>query len=206
MVFIKDSVLIPSDFELVTKLRKDDVKAFDLLYAKYAVNLYRFALKYLRSVEDAEELVQSVFMKIWEIRSSIRTDTSFKSFIYTIAYNSMCTIFRKRKYKREFIQEVIYLDNKTDTDTEDKIDSRSLLDKVERIIDNLPEKQKVIFLKSRNEGKSTKEIAIEIGLSPGTVDNYISASLKVIKSKLKSESISNLTVFLFFMLKVLSEY
>ena len=206
MTFIKDSELIPSDFELVTKLKKDDVKAFDLLYSKYAINLYRFALKYLRSVEEAEELVQSVFMKIWEIRSSIRTDTSFKSFIYTIAYNSMCTIFRKRKYNKEFIKEAIYLDNQTDTDTEDKIDSRSLLDKVERIIDNLPEKQKVIFLKSRNEGKSTKEIANEIGLSPGTVDNYISASLKVIKSKLKSESINNLSVFLFIMWRCFTEY
>jgi RNA polymerase sigma-70 factor (ECF subfamily) len=181
--------LMPSDFELVSNLRNDDTKAFDMIYAKYGVNLYRFALKYLRSVEEAEELVQSVFMKIWEMRKSIKADTSFKSFLYTIVYNDMCNLFRKRKYNKEFVAETLYFSNHYSNETEERIDYKSILNRVELIIERLPEKHKIIFMKSRQEGKSTKEIAQEVGLSSGTVDNYISESLKYIKSKLKSESV-----------------
>jgi RNA polymerase sigma-70 factor (ECF subfamily) len=173
-----------SDIELITRLHKGDIKAFDLIYSKYAVNLYRFALKYLRSEDEAQELVQSVFVKIWDLRRTIKTDTSFKSFIFTIAYNNMCKLFRKRKYNKEFVNEILYL-NQPSSEVEQRIDFKSLIDSLEKIIEKLPEKQKTIFIKSRYEGKSTKEIAEDVGLSPGTVDNYISASLNFIKSRLK---------------------
>lgn len=173
-----------SDIELITRLHKGDIKAFDLIYFKYAVNLYRFALKYLRSEDEARELVQSVFVKIWDLRRTIKTDTSFKSFIFTITYNDMCKLFRKRKYNKEFVNEILYL-NKASSETEQRIDYNSLIDNLEKIIQKLPERQKTIFIKSRYEGKSTREIAEDVGLSPGTVDNYISASLNFIKSKLK---------------------
>ncbi|MZP56313.1 MAG: sigma-70 family RNA polymerase sigma factor [Bacteroidales bacterium] len=68
---------------------------------------------------------------------------------------------------------------------ERSIDYKSLIDSLEKIIEKLPEKQKTVFIKSRYEGKSTKEIAEDVGLSPGTVDNYISASINFIKSRLK---------------------
>ena len=173
-----------SDIELITRLNKGDIKAFDLIYSKYAANLYRFALKYLRSEDEARELVQSVFVKIWDLRRTIKTDTSFRSFIFTIAYNDMCKLFRKRKYNKEFVNEILYLNQPT-SETEQRIDYKSLTDSLEKIIEKLPEKQKTIFIKSRYEGKSTREIAEDVGLSPGTVDNYISASINFIKSKLK---------------------
>ena len=173
-----------SDIELITRLNKGDIKAFDLIYSKYAANLYRFALKYLRSEDEARELVQSLFVKIWDLRRTIKTDTSFRSFIFTIAYNDMCKLFRKRKYNKEFVNEILYLNQPT-SETEQRIDYKSLTDSLEKIIEKLPEKQKTIFIKSRYEGKSTREIAEDVGLSPGTVDNYISASINFIKSKLK---------------------
>jgi len=171
-----------SDYELISRLQKDDTKAFDTIYSKYAVNLYRFALKYLRSEDEAEELVQTVFMKIWELRKSIKMDTSFKSFIFTIAYNDMCKLFRKRRYNQTFIREILYI-SKPYTGTEDRIDYKSMINQVEKIIEKLPGKQKTVFIKSRYEGKTTKQISEDVGLSAGTVDNYISASLKFIKSK-----------------------
>lgn len=185
------------DFELVGRLKKDDVSAFNLLYSRYSANLYRFAFKYLRIQEEAEELVQSVFLKIWEIRSTLKPESSFKSFLYTIVYNEICNMFRKRKHNEDFAKESLRNSNKfSHSDIEERIDYRYLLNRVDKIIEKLPEKQKLIFLKSRSEGKSTKEIAEEVGLSPGTVDNYISESLKFIKSKLNSESIFSLIIFL----------
>lgn len=176
------------DSILVEKLQRDDVEAFNLIYSRYSVNLYKFSLKYLRSEEEAREMVQSVFMKIWEIRKSINPDTSFKSFLFTIAYNRMFSLFRKRKYNQQFIKECICNKDFFSTETEEQINSRSLFSHIEIIISRLLEKRKTIFIKSHFEGKSTKEIAEECCLSPGTIDNYNCASLKYIRSRLVKES------------------
>ncbi len=180
--------VVHTDYELVERLQKGDVEAFDLLYDKYSCKLYAFGLKYLRSAEEAEELVQLVFLKIWESHKALDKESSFKSFIFTIAYNDICKIFRRRSYRQKFIEETIYENSQTSSEPEDSIDLRSLLDRVYTIIEKLPERQKTIFLKSRKEFKSSKEIAEEVGLSPGTVDNYLSESLKYIRCQLQNES------------------
>jgi RNA polymerase sigma-70 factor (family 1) len=185
------------DNELVEKLQKGDVEAFDMLYDKYSRKLYAFGLKYLKSTDEAEELVQSVFLKLWEHYKDLKKELSFKSFLFTIAYNDICKLFRKRKYLQKFIDDSQYDNSQSSSETENDIDYQSVLEQVTQIIDKLPEKQKTIILKSRMEGKSTKEIAEEVGLSAGTVDNYISESLKFIRVQLKKE---NLSILLFFSL------
>jgi RNA polymerase sigma-70 factor (family 1) len=192
--------LFPDDSELVERLQKDDVEAFDLIYEKYAGKLYAFGLKYLRSTAESEELVQSIFLKLWENHQKLNKELSFKSYLFTIAYNDICKIFRKRNYLQEFINETIYENSQSSSETEDHIDHQSALERMRQIIDKLPERQKSIFLKSRMEDKSTKEIAKELGLSPGTIDNYISESLKFIRSCLHDQKLSVLLLFSLFCL------
>jgi RNA polymerase sigma factor (sigma-70 family) len=81
---------IPDDIELVERLQKGDVEAFDLIYEKYSGKLYAFGLKYLQSTAEAEELVQAVFLKIWENHKHIDKELSFKSYLFTITYNDIC--------------------------------------------------------------------------------------------------------------------
>lgn len=181
---------LDTDNELIEKLRIGDVEAFDLVYHRYAGKLYAFSLKYLKSKEEAEELVQSVFLKVWENQKNIKKDTSFKSYLFTIAYNEICNLFRRRKYQQNFFDKSMIGNPEASVETEDQIDFQFVSEQVEQIISRLPEKQKTIFLKSRQEGKSTKEIADELGLSPGTVDNYISESLKFIRTNLKDNQFS----------------
>jgi RNA polymerase sigma-70 factor (family 1) len=190
----------PGDIELVERLQKGDIEAFDLIYEKYSGKLYAFALKYLRSKDEAEELVQLVFLKLWENYKNLRKESSFKSYLFTIAYNDICKLFRKRNYLQKFISDIQYENPQSSTETEDGIDYLSVLERVQQIVDKLPDKQKTIFLKSRQEGKSTKEIAEEVGLSPGTVDNYISESLKFIRNHLRNENLSALLLFSLFFL------
>lgn len=192
--------MFTSDIELVERLQKGDVKAFDLIYEKYSGKLYAFALKYLRSIDETEELVQSVFLKLWENHKNLKKESSFKSYLYTIAYNDICKLFRKRNYNQKFIADTLYENSQSSLEAEDGIDYQSVLERVQQIVDKLPERQKNIFLKSRQEGKSTKEIAEEVGLSPGTVDNYISESLKFIRSRLKNESLPVLLFLALFFL------
>ena len=190
--------MFPGDIELVERLQKGDVEAFDLIYEKYSGKLYAFGLKYLKSTEEAEELVQSVFLKLWENYKILKKELSFKSYLFTIAYNDICKLFRKRNYRQKFIDDTLYENSQFSSEIEEGIDYHSVLEQVEQIVNKLPEKQKTIFLKSRKEGKSTKEIAEEVGLSPGTVDNYISESLKFIRSRLRKENMPVLLLFSLF--------
>jgi len=189
--------IFPDDIELVSKLQKGDVEAFDLVYTKYAGKLYGFAFKYLKSAAETEELVQSAFLKVWENHKTLRKESSFKSYLFTIAYNEICNCFKRRVHLQKFIGVQLLEKSPASSDTEELINYHSTLNQLNGIIARLPERQRTIFLKSRQEGRTTKEIAEDLGISAGTVDNYISESLKFIRSHLQDD---NFAVILFFSL------
>lgn len=191
--------VFPADIELVLKLQEGDVVAFDLVYEKYAGRLYGFSLKYLKSTNETEELVQSVFLKVWENHKTLNKELSFKSYLFTIAYNEICNIFRRRRHLQNFIGKQLIENFGTSNETEELIDYNSILVQVDKIITTLPERQRIIFMKSRKEGKSNKDIANELGLSSGTVDNYISESVKFIRSNLQDKNFSALLLFSLFL-------
>jgi RNA polymerase sigma-70 factor (ECF subfamily) len=178
-----------SDDELVEKLRKGDIEAFDAVFEKYSNRLFGFALKYLKSKEETEGLVQDVFLKIWENRKTLKKDASLKSYLFTISYHNICKIFRKKQLQGK-LKEKIGLDNDISVDTEEQINYHSTLAQLEQLIEKLPSKQKAIFLKSRKEGKSTREIAEEMHLSPGTIDNHISAAIKFLRKHVSGNNLA----------------
>jgi RNA polymerase sigma-70 factor (ECF subfamily) len=177
------------DTRLVEKLRKGDMESFDLLYDRYAGRLHYFGMKYLKSEEETEELVQTVFLKVWEYHKNLRKESSFKSYLFTIAYNDICKLFRKKYYHQKYVSDILNDNPHPFVEIEKGVHCKSVLERIQEIIEKLPERQKIIFRKSREEGKSSREIADEVGLSPGTVDNYISQSMKVIISGLRNEII-----------------
>lgn len=179
-----------ADFDdtiLVGKLRKGDIESFDLLYDRYASRLHYFGMKYLKSEEETEELVQTVFLKVWEYHKNLKKESSFKSYLFTIAYNDICKLFRKKYYHQKYVSDILNENPQPFSEIEQGFQCKSVLERIQKIIEKLPERQKVIFRKSREEGKSSREIADEVGLSPGTVDNYISQSMKFIISGLRNE-------------------
>lgn len=181
--------MIQGEKEAVEKLKKGDLEAFDTIYKLYASKLHSFGYKYLKSETEAEELVQSVFIKLWEKRKKIDTELSFRSYLFTIAYNDICKLFRSRNYLREYVSETSATKSSSSSLTEEGTEYQSVLEEVNRIVESLPDNQKKAFIKSRFEGKTSKEIAVEMGMSPATVDNYVSAALKLIRSRLGSDSL-----------------
>jgi len=190
----------PPDIELVSRLQQGDIEAFDLIYDRYALKLYCFGLKYLKSADEAEEVVQSVFLKVWENTKNLKKELSFKSYLFTIAYNIICKLFRDRYYWRKFA-ESSYPENTllASSDVEDVMSYQVVLDRVQQIVNKLPEKQRAVFLKSKIEGQSAKEIARDLNLSPGTVDNYISYILKHIRSNIHEGDIALMLYFSIFL-------
>ncbi len=172
---------------LIDKLLKGDFSAFDTLFSKYASRLHGFSYRYLKTEADAEELVQIVFIKVWENRFLLKNKSSFRSYLFTIAYHEILKYFRSKAYLNSYIKEALFVSNKLDNQMEG-VEYASVLDEVDRIINKLPERRRLIFLKSRKEGLSSKEIAKELNISPGTVDNNISEALKFLRESFRNEN------------------
>ncbi|MFZ2286263.1 MAG: RNA polymerase sigma-70 factor [Bacteroidales bacterium] len=183
-----------TDNELAERLRKGDLEAFDLIYDIYAGKLHAFGMKYLRSSAEAEELVQSVFLKVWENHRRIDVALSFRSYLFTIAYNDICKLFRRQSYLQKYVLETLYENRQSSSAAEEGAEYQSVLGEVQRLLGTLPESQRKAFIMSKIEGKSSREVATQLGLTPGTVDNYISGALKMLRGKLSRE---NLPVVLF---------
>jgi RNA polymerase sigma-70 factor (family 1) len=182
---------------LVRELSKGNILAFNTLFREYSGRLYRFSFGYLKSKGDSEELVQDVFTKIWEKRSDLKGELSFKSYIFTIAFNLIRKHFRSKAQISEYFKSRINDDS--DMQTSQKITCDSLNQYINDLVDHLPEKRKEIFIKSRFEGSSIKEIAEELKISHKTVENQLTHALKFIRTNLTRENIPVLLYFILFL-------
>ncbi|NEW83040.1 MAG: RNA polymerase sigma-70 factor [Mariniphaga sp.] len=192
------TTFINIDLPNVKSLKKGDVAAFDILYNKYSRRLYNFSVKYLKSAEEAEDVVHEVFLYIWEKREGLKPDSSFNAYIFTIAYNIVKKNFIKRAKDKSFQDELIYNLLKQENNLDKSIDYKFLLEKVEAIIDTLPDRRKEIFIKRKYDGLSVKQIAEELGISPNTVENQLASAQKQVQEKLQNERLSGLLFLMLF--------
>lgn len=176
---------IQSESLLVRNLSKGNLLAFNTLYKEYSGRLYRFALGYLKSEAEAEELVQEVFTIIWERRTDLKEELSFKSFLFTIAFNIIRKHFRTKGYLTGYLRAETRDD--LDMQTSQKITYDSLYQYLTGLVNQLPDRRKEIFIKSRLDGLSIKEIAEDLKISHKTVENQLTDALKFIRTNLKSE-------------------
>jgi len=186
---------LPPDFELVRSLQKGDVRAFDRLFAKYGGKLFYLAKGYLGSREEAEGLVQEVFIKVWENRKNIKEHLSFRSYLFTITYNLIRKFFRAKYRKQEFLEEFMKVNSGLTNEETIHIEYVELLEQVDLIVEKLPPRQKQIFKLSREEGLSHKEIARILSLRPKTVENHLHNAMKRIRKHLGKRDL----LFMFFM-------
>jgi len=180
----------------VRNLAGGNLLAFNSLFKNYSSRLYRFALGYLKSADEAEELVQEVFTIIWEKRRDLKEGYSFRSYLFTIAFNLIRKNFRSRKYFTEYLNSGIKED--LDLQTLDTISYDSLFQYVSDLVEKLPMKRREIFIKSRYEGYSIREISDELKLSHKTVENQISSALKFIREELRKEDVALVLFFFLF--------
>ena len=176
------------DAALVKSLSRGNILAFNTLFRGYSSRLYHFAFGYLKSDVESEEVVQEVFTKVWEKRHTLKEELSFRSYLFTIAFNIIKKHFRARSYLREYINTAKIKDD-LDMATSQETDFSSLQDFVTRLIEGMPERRKEIFIKSRIEGLSIREIADSMKISHKTVENQISTALKYIRNCLKNEKL-----------------
>ena len=163
--------------------------AFDVIYRKYSRRVFQFAFSILKVQEDAEEIVQEVFFKIWEKRDTLREHLSFKSYLFTITYNTSITLIRKRIKEARYVDYLHNLQSPSANTSVTDVEYRELRKKVDETIGKLPDRQKQIFLLSREEGLSYKEIAEQLGISVNTVENHMVRALRYLREHLGGSSL-----------------
>lgn len=166
---------------LIKKLIKGDQKAFSELFNQYANNLFNVARRYVADREEAREIVQDTFYRVWKYRVNMDARLSFKAYIITIAKRLIFNHAKKRlhemAYQEYFIKNHI---NRTNS-IEEYIDFKELDKKIQSSIDNLPSKRKEIFLLSRREGCTNQEIANRLNISVSTVENQMNKALRYLR-------------------------
>ncbi len=159
--------------------------AFDLIYKKYARRLYGFIFRYVKQESDTEEIVQEVFLKIWQSHDKINIYSSFESFLFTIAHNTTVNLLKKRATEHKYVEHVKSLQQiENSYELADEIHYKELEQKLKGLLEELSPRQKEIFQLSREEGLSHKEIADKLGISQNTVKNHLVSTLSFLKSKL----------------------
>lgn len=173
-----------SDQKLLLQLRAGSVKAYEELYVHYKDRLQSFCILLLKSPTVAQDIIQEVFIKIWQLHKELDTDLSFSNYVYTLAKNMCLNEIRsaKRKEVYENMMSLYPVGSKED----DNADTRLILEEYQRLlktaIEQLPEQKRNIFILSRDKGLSHKEIAELLRLSPHTVQSHISDSLRMISN------------------------
>ncbi len=185
-----------SEIELIRDFKKGDTKAFEVLFHKYHKKLYAFLFHLLQSKEDAEEIVQETFIKIWEKREDFNEGYSFGSFLFTIGKNAFLNLNRKKINNKVFDNHLGFIEETSSDKTDDYILFKETKDIINSIIEGLPPKRKEIFLLRKIEGLSRKEVAEKLDISVITVDNQLMKANIYLKAQLKKYSLLLLVLFL----------
>jgi len=178
-----------SDHQLVADFLKGKVSAFDMLYEKYSRRLYGFAFMLLKNKEDALDIVQETFLRIWKKRKELAEEKSVKSFLFTISYNLIIDQLRKRLNDKNYIESLERRFSFTETSIENRAEFNLLDNKIHDLINELPPKRKEIFRLSREKGFSNKEIAETLKISVKTVETQISLATKYLRTGLTDGSL-----------------
>lgn len=176
-----------SDNILAAGLQNDNLEAFELLYHRYNKRLFCFSLRYLKNSSEAEELVQAVFISVWEHRRSIDAKLSIRNYIYRSAVNYIYNFLKRRAVRNRFIQCELLKQEPLFNQVSDQVLCHDLEKTIDIIISKLPPRQQKIFSMSRLEGLSNQEISDKLNISIRTVENQIFRVLKVFRKILGSD-------------------
>lgn len=180
---------------MISRLRDGDMTAFDVVYRNYSKKLYSFAFCLLKDHEQSEELVQDVFVTLWEKRDQINPDLQFDHYLFTICYNSVRKFFRRKKMEDRVREYLLKNTPESLSVTSNTVIYNELLDLVERTAEKLPPRRRAVFQLSRREGLPIKEIAERLNISARTAETHLSKALKFIREELEKVSILALLYF-----------
>lgn len=173
-----------TDSELIRLLKDRNHEAFAEIYNRYAVLMFYKVNQMLRDEEPSKDLVQDLFVALWDKPELIEENNNLAGYLYIGARNRVLKFIQRNKLKNDHIASLAKYASEISLETIQDIDERELKIIVQREIDNLPPKMRVIFEMSRKDNLSHAEIAGKLGLSDHTVKKQVNNALKILRSKL----------------------
>jgi len=173
-----------SDPELLRLLKTGDRAAFAEVYDRHWGTLYMHALKMLHDREEAKDVVQEVFIQLWNKAAYLDISSSLSAYLFCSTRNKVLNLIRDKKTRSGYIDLFSLYIEEHHNDTLEYIQEKELLQAIEAVIQSLPEKMREVFELSRKEHLSHKEIAQKLGISDKTVKRQVSNALHILRSEL----------------------
>ncbi|MFT3948022.1 MAG: RNA polymerase sigma-70 factor [Agriterribacter sp.] len=199
-------MLHKTDKEILLLVAESDRDAFAELYSRFWHTIYATACRYLLSAEQAQDIVQDIFVKIWVKRNDLKHVDRIDDFIFIIARNEIISAFRRKHHiaAQLSVKDEICINRIPDTD------NKLLLNETRRLvnlaIEQLPPQQKMVFRLTREEGLSHARIATIMGINVRTVNNHITRALANIQRFLEEKNEIRLIHLFFFCYTVHSAF
>lgn len=173
-----------TDIELMQLLKGNDERAFNEIYSRFQGLLFVYAARITRNEHEAADMVQEVFMQLWDRRVSLEVSTSLKGWLYTSIRYKFFDRLDKKKVRADYLQSLQEFMQEGEFNTDEYLRHKELETLIEQGITALPSKMQEIFSLSRKDELSHREIAARLQLSEKTVKNQVHNALRILRSKL----------------------
>lgn len=170
--------------EFFNAFQRGEEQAFDFFFRKHYPALCFFAGSYLPDPEDAKDVVQDCFIKLWSVRDTINNPLSLKSYLYTMVRNACLHVIRDHKKTIRINTELQFNEDRITSEELNEITHAEMIRQVHERIAELPARMQEVFRKFYLEGKKQDEIADELQISPITVRNQRLRALEFLRGKL----------------------
>ena len=175
-----------NDGDLITLLKEGNLAAFTAIHNRYYGILYRHAYSRIQKRDDVKDILQEIFIYLWNNRENLAFNSSLSAYLCTAVRNKILNILKHEKVKSGYVESFNAFLGDSGPMPDEVIRTKQLVALVEREVNALPPQMRLIFQMSRNEHLSHCEIAEELDISPLTVKKQISNSLKILRLKLKA--------------------
>lgn len=175
---------IPEDV-LIDRFKAGDQSAYEMIFRFYYPGLVLFASQYVMYEEDAEEIVQDFFVRVWQKRDQVNQTGTLKPYFFTSVKNSSLNFLYKQKHQDKLIQEIVQISENNLLYQPDVFVMSDLQDAIRKAVNSLPPKSREVFILSRINGLKNEDIANKLNLSKRTVETHVSNGLKQLRIELK---------------------
>lgn len=174
--------------ELLELASQADQGAFTALFHMYKNKLYAYVLRLTESEMLAEDIVQDVFMKLWNDHILLSTIDNFGSYLFRMSKNQVINHFKRMAHETLIMAELFYQNPVGHNDTQEIVALKDIEKVLGAILEKLPPQQKAVYHLSREEGRSHDEIANLLKISPNTVKNHIVQAMSTIRTQLRKHA------------------
>lgn len=194
--------MLTNEGEIIAKLKSGNIEVFEMLYKEMQPRLFAFARKFTNDPDSARDLVQEVFIDLWDKIADLQINSSVRAYLFSMVHNKCLNQIRSQKVHDKYASyteiklkesELFYFD------ANEAVHSSIFLKDIQQILDKginqLPEGCREVFKMSRLEGLENKQIAEKLDLSVRTVENQIYRALRVLKESLSDYLMLFIAIF-----------